>query len=73
MPTIIDMKGVWSAAHNTQASVHEVNDLGIRVPRRLRLSLQPARLLNSRLRLRLNNSEGNPLTLGDSPWICWKL
>lgn len=25
MPTIIDMKGVWSAAHNTQAEIHEVN------------------------------------------------
>lgn len=28
MPTIIDMKGVWSAAKNTQASVHEVNRPG---------------------------------------------
>ena len=25
MPTIIDMKGVWSAARNTQAEIHEVN------------------------------------------------
>lgn len=28
MPTIIDMKGVWSAAKNTQAAVHEVNRPG---------------------------------------------
>lgn len=28
MPTIINMKGVWSAAHNTQAAVHEVNRPG---------------------------------------------
>lgn len=28
MPTIITMKGVWSAAHNTQAAVHEVNRPG---------------------------------------------
>lgn len=28
MPTIIDMKGVWSAARNTQAEVHEVNRPG---------------------------------------------
>lgn len=28
MPTIITMKGVWSAAHNTQAAVHEVNRFG---------------------------------------------
>lgn len=28
MPTIINVKGVWSAAHNTQAAVHEVNRPG---------------------------------------------
>lgn len=28
MPTIINMKGVWSAAKNTQAAVHEVNRPG---------------------------------------------
>lgn len=28
MPTIITMKGVWSAAHNTQAAIHEVNRPG---------------------------------------------
>lgn len=28
MPTIISIKGVWSAAHNTQAAVHEVNRPG---------------------------------------------
>lgn len=28
MPTIIDMTGVWSAAKNTQAAVHEVNRPG---------------------------------------------
>lgn len=28
MPTIIDMKGVWSAARNTQAEVQEVNRPG---------------------------------------------
>lgn len=28
MPTIITMTGVWSAAHNTQAAVHEVNRPG---------------------------------------------
>lgn len=28
MSTIIDMKGVWSAAHNTQAAVQEVNRPG---------------------------------------------
>jgi hypothetical protein len=28
MPTIIDMKGVWSAARNTQAEIQEVNRPG---------------------------------------------
>lgn len=28
MPTTIDMKGVWSAAKNTQAEIHEVNRPG---------------------------------------------
>lgn len=28
MPTIIDMKGVWSAAKNTQAEIQEVNRPG---------------------------------------------
>lgn len=28
MPTTIDMKGVWSAARNTQAEIQEVNRPG---------------------------------------------